>query len=148
MTTVSDRKHRSIDEVDIDRRPGSTDVQWAERAYRENGPGEQRTLRRIGPANLRHRVGALVPILHHRVRALVIALVVALVGIGVTLAMTYQGASPAGVVNRPTGVHSVIVPRSPGAARGNPKVTTKATLKPPLVRGIPGLFSTLSVPAR
>lgn len=100
MTITSDRTSPPITEPEYDRRPGSSDVEWAERAYRNQEIAAAERHRRVLGTGRR------------RLRIVVAALVGVLAMAGVAVAMTYQGSSPAAVVHRSAPAHTAAAPRS------------------------------------
>jgi hypothetical protein len=139
MTMTSDRTAPTLeppdlapsvaDQPDDDRRPGSSDLGWAERAYRHERTGPATEPRRVRRAR------------RLRPRTLVAALVVVLLTAGLALAMAYQGSSSPAVVHRPARSHTVT---APAAARGG----SHLTLTPQLLRPFPTLFPALGPQAR
>lgn len=126
MTIMSDRVSPTIEKPDVDRRPGSSDVEWAERAYRH----QQAT-----PAGRRH---VRIPRVRNGLRMLVVALVVALLAIGLSLGLTSQDASSPAVVHGPTASHTVTAQQSTAPR-------SSITL-PPALQPLPSLLPTLGTP--
>lgn len=118
MTITSNHESPLLEEPDVDQRPGSSGVTWAELAYNHQ---------RRAPSNERPRVarGS-----RRRTRILVVALAIFLVIAGLVVAMRYEGSSPSPVVNRP-----------PSSQTANHETTARLpfTLTPPLLRPFPSL---------
>lgn len=120
MTITSNLASPPLDEPDVDQRPGSSGITWAELAYHHP---------RREPSNERRRV----PRASRRgTRILVVALAIFIVMAGLVVAMRYEGSSPSPVVNRPT---------SSQAANHETTARSPFTLTPPLLRPFPSLPS-------
>jgi hypothetical protein len=128
VTTTSDHVSLPIEKTDDDRRPGSSDITWAERAYRH----EQKQ-----PANVRRRG----PWTSRRQLRLLVAALVVLVMVGFVVVMRYQGSAPAAVVHRPISSQTVTAPRATIAR-------SPFTLTPPMDSPFPSLSPTIQTPKR
>jgi hypothetical protein len=93
MTITSD--HVVIESTDVDTRPGSSDVTWAERAYHHE-------VRETENTASRKRRGLPRPLQRHLSRRLLATLTVVLVVIGLVVAMRLSGSSPSPVAHKPT----------------------------------------------
>jgi hypothetical protein len=101
MTITADQVSLPLNMPGIDKRPGSSDVAWAERAYHHEpreGSNERRSVPRAG---------------RRRLRTLVVALAVLFLTAGLVVVMRYQGSAPAPVSHRPASSQTVTAPRSP-----------------------------------
>jgi hypothetical protein len=127
MTITSNPASPLIEELDVDQRPGSSDVAWAERAYhhqRQEAPGERRRTGRV---------------LRRRLRVVIATLALVILMIGLVVTMRYSGSSPSPVTHRSTSSQTVTAPRSTTA--GSP-----FTLTTPLLRPFPSLPPTIDIP--
>jgi len=131
MTMMSDRTFSPIDRPDIDQRPGTSDIKWAERAYHYEPSAEAAT-----HLSLRRVAGRV----HNRLRALIVALVVVLLMVGLGLGIGL-GSSSAPTVRRPAPTQTVTAAKSPGTG-------LHMTLGSPLLRPFPSLLPTLVTPKR
>jgi len=131
MTMMSDRTFSPIDRPDIDQRSGTSDIEWAERAYHDEPSAEAAT-----HLSLRRMAGRV----HNRLRALIVALVVVLLMVGLGLGIGL-GSSSAPTVRRPVPTQTVTAAKSPSTG-------SHMTLKSPLVRPFPSLLPTLAMPKR
>jgi hypothetical protein len=125
MTTRADHVSLPLEDTDIDQRPGSSDVSWAERAYKheERQPASER--------RSRHRPS------RRQLRVLLAALVL-FVTVGLVVIMRYQGAAPAPIAHRPTPSQTVATPR--------PTITRSPfTLTQPIGSPFPSLSPTINV---
>lgn len=129
MTITSNQLSFATDTADVDRRPGSSDIAWAEHAYRSQ---------RMEPSNERRRMpGAR----GRRLRILVVTLAGVLLMAGLVVAMRYEGSSPAFVVQRPTSTQVATAPQQSTARSFLP-------FTPPLLRPFPSLPPTFNTPNR
>jgi len=129
MTITSNHVAAPVEESEVDRRPGSSDVEWAERAYhqRQREPVNQR---RTWPRMRKHGLSR------------VIATFAVVLGLaGLVVAMRYEGSSSSPVVQQPA--PSQPVTATPGASAPSP-----FTAKPPLLGPFSSLFPTLDPPTR
>jgi hypothetical protein len=129
MTITSNPIVPRIDEYDDDQRPGSSDVAWAERAYRREDKE---------PANERRRVPRS---FRRRLRVLLAIFILVLAMSGLVLVMRYSGAASSPVTNHPTSSQPVTVPH-PTAG------TTSLSSTAPLLRVFPSLPPTFITPRR
>jgi hypothetical protein len=128
VTMTSNQVSPAVDKPDVDQRPGSSDIAWAERAYhhqeREHAGGRRRVLR---PSRRRSRL-------------LTAMFATVLLMAGLVVAMRYVGSAPS-PVQRPTSsqaVHAASSATSP----------SPFTLVPSLERPFPPLPLTINTPAR
>jgi hypothetical protein len=128
MTITTDHVSLPVKRTDDDRRAGSSDVTWAERAYKH----EQRQ-----PANERRRG----PRTSRRQLRMIVAALVVLVVVGLVVVMRSQGSAPAPVVHRPTSSQTVTAPRATIAR-------SPFTLTPPMNSPFPSLSPTIQTPKR
>ena len=98
MTITSNQVSPSVDQPDVDRRPGSSDITWAEEAYHHQ---------RREPANTRRGVPR---VRQRRRRILVGALAIVFLMAGLVVAMRFEGSSPSPVVHRPTSSQTATAP--------------------------------------
>ena len=111
MTITSDHLSSLVDEPGADLLPGSTDIEWAERAYRHQpNPGP-----RQGPRTAVRRA-------RRRLRTFIGAVVLVLAMAGLVVLLTTQGGSPPST--RP----------SPVTAPTAKVATGHVSLTPPLLR--------------
>ncbi len=102
MAVMSGRVFRVLDPPDdSERRPGSIDVEWAERAFRDHKGTGISTSRRV------HRPQ---PAVGHRLRKLVIAFALTLASVGAGLAATSQGSPATPITHTPAPVQSAKPP--------------------------------------
>ena len=129
MTITSNQAAPSVEELDVDERPGSSDITWAERAYHHQRR-EQANERRQVPLARRRRW-----------RIFLSALAIAFLLAGMVVAMRYEGSSPSPVVHQPT---------SSQTATTTQPVTGQQhfTLTPPLLPRFPSLLPTIDTPKR
>lgn len=125
MTITSQQVSLTIDQPDVDQRPGSSDIAWAERAYHHH---------RIEPVNRRRRLPRAGR--RRRMRLLVATLILLMSGLIVT--MRYEG-SPAATVPE-------LQTTWPAATAPQPTADSWAfTLSPPLLRPFPSLSPTVDI---
>lgn len=149
MAITSDRMFSHVDDLDIDRRPGSSDIEWAERAYRHQESATARPAKLAWLAKLarltrparptrsaKRPLTVRVPRPQSRTRLLVVALVVVLAVFGLVLGMTFLGSSPAATVHGSNPPFTAITSKSPGGSQS-------VTLRAPLVRPFGSLFPNL-----
>lgn len=129
MAIMSDPVSPTTAQPDVDRRPGSSNVEWAERAYRLHQ--KARTMRQWRA----RAVQAL-----HSLRLYLVALVVALVAIGLAVGLTYQGSSPPAAAHPAASPHTVT---PPPVATARPPLTL-----PPGFRPFTSLFPAPGTPLR
>ncbi len=129
MTITSNQVSPAIDKPDVDQRPGSSDISWAERAYHD---------RRREPANERRKVPCA---RRRRLRILVTALAIILVMAGLVVTMRYEGSSPLPVVDRPTSSQTATATQATTAR-------SPFTLMPTLLRPFSSLPQTIDTPKR
>jgi hypothetical protein len=129
MTIATDQVSLPLDKPDVDNRPGSSDVTWAERAYYHDQPKPASERRRGHYAD------------RHRLRMLVAALVVLFLMAGLIVVLRYQGSAPAPVTRPPTSSQTVTAPRT-AIAR------SPFTLTPPMGTAFRSLFPTINLPER
>jgi hypothetical protein len=129
VTITSHQVSPSVDKPDVDRRAGSSDITWAERAYlhqRREPTGGRRRLPRT-----RRR----------RLRILVATLAIVILMGGLVVAMRYESSSPSPVVHRPTSAQTATAPQP---VTGQLHIT----LTPSLLRPFPSLSPTIDTPKR
>ena len=129
MTLTSNQVSPIVDKPDIDQRPGTSDIAWAERAYHHQ---------RREPANEHPKVPLA---LRRRLRRLVAAFIVVLLMVGLVVAMRSQGSSQSPVLHRPTSSQTAAAPQSRTAL-------SPFTLTPPVLRLFPSLPPTIDTPRR
>jgi len=129
VTMTSNPLSRPLDKPDVDQRPGSSDITWAERVYRHQWRERSNERRRVPRSSRR------------RIQILVAALAILLVMAGLVVAMRYEGSSPSPVVYRPT---------SSQTATATHETTTKSpyTLTRPLLGPFPSLPQIIDTPWR
>jgi hypothetical protein len=129
MTMTSNQASAPIDTPDLDQRPGSSDIAWAERAYLHQEREQASERRRVPRAPKR------------RLRMLVAALVIVVGMAGLVVAMRYVGSSPSPIVTQPTSSQTATAPQSTTAL-------SPFTLTSPLRRPFPFLHSTIETQNR
>jgi hypothetical protein len=120
MTLTSNQVSPIVDKPGVDQRPGTSDIAWAERAYRHQ---------RKEPANERPKVPRS---RRRRLRILVATITIVVLMVGLVVAIRYAGSSPVPVTHQPTSSQTVTGPQPT-------TVTSPFTLTPPLVRPFPTL---------
>ena len=115
MTITSHQVSPAVEGADIDRRPGSSDITWAERAYHHQ---------RSEPANERRRVPRAG---RRRLRVRVALLAVVFLMAGLVVAMRYEGSSASSVVHRPTSSQTT---RATQSVAGQLHLTLTPLLRP------------------
>ena len=129
MTITADQVSLPLDKPDVDQRPGSSDVAWAERAYHHEHREATNERRRASRAGRR------------RWRTPRIALAVLFLTTGLVLVMRYQGSAPASVTHPATSSQTVIDP--PTTIARSP-----FTLTAPMISPLLPLSSTINAPRR
>ena len=129
MTITSNQTSPPLDKPDVDQRPGSSDITWAERAYHHQRRERTDERRKVPRSSMRVW------------RIPVVALGIILVIAGLVVAMRYEGSSASSVVQRPTASQT---------ATATQPVTGQQpfTLTPPLLRSFPSLSPTIDAPNR
>jgi hypothetical protein len=125
MTLTSNPVSPMLDKPDVDQRPGTSDIAWAEHAYQQ----------RREPAHEHPKVPR---VLRRRLRPLVAALTIVVLIVGLVVAVRYVGSSPAPVVHRPTSSNTGASPQS--------TFLPPFTLTPPVLRPFPSLPPTIDMP--
>jgi hypothetical protein len=128
VTITSFHVSPSVEETDVDQRPGSSDITWAERAYHHQ---------RREPANERRRVPRSG---RRRWQIRVALLAVVFLMAGLVVAMRYEGSSPSSAVHRPTSSQTTRA-RQPVAGPLHFTLT-------PLLRPFPSLLPPIDTPKR
>jgi hypothetical protein len=128
MTITADHVSVPIKKTDDDRGPGSSDVAWAERAYKH----EQRQ-----PANERRRG----PRTSRRQLRMLVAALVVLLMVGLIVVMRFLGSAATTVVHRPISSQTVTAPRATIAP-------SPFTLTPPMDNPFPSLSPMVQTPKR
>ena len=129
MTITADQVFLPLDNPDVDQRPGSSDVAWAERAYHHEQREATNERRRASRAGRR------------RSRTLLMALAALFLTTGLVFVMRYQGSAPASVTHPATSSQTVIAP--PTTIARSP-----FTLTPPMISPFLPLSSTINAPMR
>jgi len=129
VTITEHQVSPSVDEPDVDQRPGSSDITWADRAYQH----QQKE-----PASDRRRMRRA---LRRRTRILGATLAIVLLVTGLVVAMRFEGSSAPLVVHRPTSSQTATATRP---------VTGQLhfSLAPTLLRPFPSLFPTIDTSKR
>jgi hypothetical protein len=111
VTITSNQVSPPLDNPDADQRPGSSDIEWAERAYhhQEREPSKER--RRVRRSR-------------RRLRNLIAALAIVFLTAGLVVVMRYEGSPPP--VLSPTSSHVATTPHASIAP-------SPLTLTPPLL---------------
>ena len=128
MTIASHQISPFLEETDVDQRPGSSDITWAQRAYRHQ---------RSEPANERRRVPRAG---RRRLRIRVALLAVVSLMAGLVVAIRYEGSSPSSVAHRPTSSQTATITQ-PVAGQLHFTPT-------PLLRPFPSLLPPIDTPKR
>jgi len=129
MTITADKVLVPVEKHEVDHRPGSDDVTWAERAYHD--PSE--------PSKERGKSG------HkgwRRLRTLAAAFLVVVLMVGLVVLMRSQGSAPAAVAYQPASLQTVTAPRTTIA----PASFTLAP--PPMISPFPSLTPNTNSPKR
>jgi hypothetical protein len=129
VTITSNQVSPPVDKLNVDQRPGSSDITWAERAYHHQ---------RREWSNERRRVPL---VSRRRTRILVATLAIVLMMAGLVVAMRYEGSSPSPVVHRPTSSQTA-------TATHATSVPSPFTLTSSLLRPFPSLPPTIDAPKR
>ena len=130
MTITADQVFLPVEKHDVDHRPGSDDVTWAEGAYHLDMSEPSIGRRKSGRAGRRRR------------RTLVAALLVVVLMVGLVVLMRSQGSAPAPVTHQPASTQTVTAPRTTIAP-------SPFTLTPsPMISPFPSLTPTTNTPKR
>jgi hypothetical protein len=129
MTITSNPVAPRVDVYDNDQRPGSSDVAWAERAYRREEKRQANDRRTVLPRLSRRRL---------RVLLAIFVLVLAMTGL--VLVMRYSGAASSPATTHPTSSLTVTVPQ--------PTVGGRSLSPTPFIRTVPSLPPTFIIPRR
>ena len=129
VTITSNQVSPVVDKPDVEQRPGSSDIAWAERAYHH---------RRKEPANEHRRASRARP---PRLRIVVATLAVICLMAGLIVATRFVGSSPSPVVQRSTSSQTAAAPQSTTSR-------SSFTLTPPPLSPFPSLSPTIDTPTR
>jgi hypothetical protein len=130
MTITADQVFLPVEKHDVDHRPGSDDVTWAERAYHHDLSEPSKARRKSVGGGRR------------RLRTLAAALLFVVVMVGLVVLMRSQGSAPAQVAHQPASSQTVTAPRTTIA----PSPFTLTT--PPMISPLPSLTPTIDTPKR
>jgi len=129
MTITADQVFLPVEKHDVDHRPGSDDVTWAERAYHPDPSEPSKGRRKSGRAGWR------------RLRTRAAAILVVVLIVGLVVLMRSQGSAPAPVAHQPASQQTVTAPRTTIAP-------SPFTLTPPMISPFPSLTPTVNTPKR
>jgi hypothetical protein len=129
MTITADQVFLPVEKHDVDHRPGSDDVTWAERAYRHDRSQPSKERRKRGRSGRR------------RLRTLAAALLVVVLMVGLVVLMRSQRSAPAPVAHQPASSQTVTAPRTTIAP-------SPYTLTPPKISPFLSLNPTINTPKR
>jgi len=130
MTITVEQVFLPVEEHDVDHRPGSDDVTWAEHAYHHEPSERSKERHKSGRASRRPP------------RTLAAALLVVVLMVGLIVLMRSQGSAPAAVAHQPASLQTVTAPRTTIA----PASFTLAP--PPMISPFPSLTPNTNSPKR